>query len=1410
MKSTIPKSIARFAGAVLLAAASIWTARADDFSTLLLSHGPLAYWQFTSTATSPTPYVFANHGSVGSVGDAHALSTVGSGVPGIVNSCASFTNLNGGTGDGNSKADVYYNAGLNPAVFSIEFWANPTAQNLSIDAADGASTGLCPMSSFNPNGSGGARSGWLIYLNPASGGGGAWNFRLGLNSGYAATMVANSSFAQAGIWQHIVVTYDSTNLNMYVNGTLVKSAVSIAASTGWHPNNGSFLRFGGTPLVGSYASVTDDDNYYLPWDQNTTASGNRCWDGQLDEVAIYTNVLAASTVLAHYQARNTPGTYGSTILAANPAGYWNFDEPAVTVPDPSTFPAAANSGSLGSAADGTNVWGAVANQPGPGYAGIPVTDKAVTFDGMSGSLVVNPAPGLIFPASGSTITMAAWVKPLASNYKGDIIEQGYETVFGAETFLRVSRGYGYGNFTGSGYYEVGTTEGAQNDGFYDAAQFPIPPGDLGNWVFLVGTFDGSNWNLYRNGVLVGTQAADGDDYGPYNLENNWTIGSRCTNSFYFWDGNFFAGSIAEPAIFGTALSASDIQSLYNAAKVPPVITQAPVNPGIVSSGNTVTLTVLADGSPTLGYLWTSNGIPTSDTTTSYSIPNIAVGTYTIAVIVTNAYGTNTPSVTFTAVPAPPSITTAPIGLTRFVGSPFSFSVGVGGTPPFTYYWLSGSTVVQAGPSATYSGVASMANAGSYSVIVSNITSINVTSAPVSLVVNPVPTGYAAAVAASTPISYWRLGEAGGSIAYDTIGGNNGVYNTTTLGVPGYSVLDPDTAASFSGDNSYVGSISGSAINFTGNTVFTLEAWVNAPAGQNDEATIIAKGIGANGTVETEQFALDVVGGAYRFFTTYNGTAGPNGDGKYEAIGVTGPNGTWQHVVGVYDGNNSLGGGTNMYIYVNGVLEGSVTPPVKGPTAITSAVSIGSKKLGNDPTFNGTFNGAIDEVAIYNYALSESTIQAHYAAAYGPSLAPFILLEPSPTTNYVGLPAVISVVAAGTVPLTYQWYKGAVALSDGGTISGSASGTLTISSTAYTDADNYHVFISNTVGNTNSVTVPLVVLAPPATPPSISGLVVHLPLTSTLNDSTGRGNNGTSHGISYVPDGPLGLSALHYSTDPGSGTNYVSLGVRPDLQFGSNISFSVAFWIRLPINYQGGDLPFFTDTTGSTFGKGFVFAPTYGEFATQSPNTTTAVDGGWAYSVFDGSNAGIGGHGPADSINDGNWHHLVYVLDRTKGSVAYLDGTASPFTKQQGTSIKAAGNIDTGLSANIGQDPTGTYDENGSADIADLGVWNRALKPLEAASIYVAGVSNQLSYTSGTVPPNSINIISVSKSGNSVTINWSPTPAAPTPSYYSYSVLSSTSLNGGTWVTNMFGITTTNYTDTVLPSTTQKFYKVTAP
>src|SRR5206468_594156 len=65
-------------------------------------------------------------------------------------------------------------------------------------------------------------------------------------------------------------------------------------------------------------------------------------------------------------------------------------------------------------------------------------------------------------------------------------------------------GSGANYAVGSASYDDGTTTTTTQE-----ATFAVPSGDLGStaWIHLVGTYDGANWRLYRNGALVATQAS---------------------------------------------------------------------------------------------------------------------------------------------------------------------------------------------------------------------------------------------------------------------------------------------------------------------------------------------------------------------------------------------------------------------------------------------------------------------------------------------------------------------------------------------------------------------------------------------------------------------------------------------------------------------------------------------------------------------------------------------------------------------------------------------------------------------------------------------------------------------------------------------------------------------------------------
>src|SRR5262245_43831726 len=137
---------------VMLFGTGAVSARADYASTVL-SHGPVAYWRFDETNSSPAPFRLANSGTVGSAGDAYALITVTNGVTGKVGNAIRLFNPkvggNKATQHAETRADVFWNKGLNSPSFTVEFWVQPTAH--SFDAASYDATGSCPISNFNPN-----------------------------------------------------------------------------------------------------------------------------------------------------------------------------------------------------------------------------------------------------------------------------------------------------------------------------------------------------------------------------------------------------------------------------------------------------------------------------------------------------------------------------------------------------------------------------------------------------------------------------------------------------------------------------------------------------------------------------------------------------------------------------------------------------------------------------------------------------------------------------------------------------------------------------------------------------------------------------------------------------------------------------------------------------------------------------------------------------------------------------------------------------------------------------------------------------------------------------------------------------------------------------------------------------------
>jgi PKD repeat protein len=91
---------------------------------------------------------------------------------------------------------------------------------------------------------------------------------------------------------------------------------------------------------------------------------------------------------------------------------------------------------------------------------------------------------------------------------------------------------------------------------------------------------------------------------------------------------------------------------------------------------------------------------------------------------------------------------------------------------------------------------------------------------------------------------------------------------------------------------------------------------------------------------------------------------------------------------------------------------------------------------------------------------------------------FITTQPVNVTTCEGDPAIFNVTVTGTGPITYQWRKGGVNLSDAGDISGSLTSALTIANTEAADMGTFDVIITGLCSSVTSSAVTLSVSEKP--------------------------------------------------------------------------------------------------------------------------------------------------------------------------------------------------------------------------------------------------------------------------------------------------------------------------------------------
>jgi hypothetical protein len=315
-------------------------------------------------------------------------------------------------------------------------------------------------------------------------------------------------------WNYVAVSYDGTNIKLYVNGTLKDSRAA------------TVLQASQVIRMGTWASSFAGDYFFT---------------GLIDETKIFNYALSSSEISAEYNQNATVTMASQGISAGSPdnsakaqycipgdasscnapTGEWKFDEnTGTTVKDTSSN---GYNGTLNGSTPTVDRW-TVGKINAGGNFNFANTDYVAT------TLTTDPA----------AFTVSAWAKIDAS-------DANFETVF--SKFLGVPY---------RGFFLRKSSNASVLSGcvFNNGTPACVDGGiDFGKWTYWTMRFDGSTLYLYKNGMLAGSIAGTIQNSGtPFLIGANY-IGSETWN-----------GKIDQVTFYSYARTPAQIAYDYNRGK----------------------------------------------------------------------------------------------------------------------------------------------------------------------------------------------------------------------------------------------------------------------------------------------------------------------------------------------------------------------------------------------------------------------------------------------------------------------------------------------------------------------------------------------------------------------------------------------------------------------------------------------------------------------------------------------------------------------------------------------------------------------------------------------------------------------------------------------------------------------------
>jgi hypothetical protein len=567
--------------------------------------------------------------------------------------------------------------------------------------------------------------------------------------------------------------------------------------------------------------------------------------------------------------------------------------------------------------------------------------------------------------------------------------------------------------------------------------------------------------------------------------------------------------------------------------------------------------------------------------------------------------------------------------------------------------------------------------------------------------------------------------------------NHGTVNGATLTTDRFGTAN--SAYSFDGVDDFIQVINSNSLNSNSTTI---SGWLNAVAFGGTKGLVSRWNQSGS---PCYNYSTSIDGASNNFYgatTLYSG-------GIASSNNLTINN--WIYFTFIHDNNQ---GGK---VYLNGSLVG--TNNVSG----NICSSLNDLFFGAQNNINSLwrfFNGKLDDIAIYNRALTQQEItqlyqqgQATYLWSNG-ATTPSITVSPTQTTTYTctvtmngvsttqsqtitvnPIPSVnagqdqtvfagTQVTLSGSGANSYAWNNG---VTNNTPFAATTTTTYTVTGTTNGCAGTDQVLVTvlpaptltlNTndtlcAGQTTTLTVNAQNAGTPCAAPGLSGtltngLVGYWPFCGNANDASGNGNNGTVHGATLTTD-RFGVANSAYSFDGVS--NKIEVLASPAF----NVSqFTLSFWVN----------------TNSISHQKLISKSNWSNASSETFSTDITSNGVMFHLK---KNSGcIGGNG-WNSLNSsipnnflGNWQTLTFSYDGLTMR-CYLNGSLIG-------SFALVGPIDicTGGHLRLGAWwANDTKYFNGKID--DFGFWNRALTQQEITQLYQQGQATYLWSNGATTP-----------------------------------------------------------------------------